>query len=186
MNRSILILSVFILCSSNSDSCRNNAIVARTTYEQLIATHKAKFKIPALKNKRAKELQALASMIINRALDRITDIIGPEFTTHSQKIRSYTNQPETKGHANDYVRTSYTWAIADFEDQIKRDDQRLGGIGAITQSSPATKTDLITLELEELNERYEPIIQALITLQHNTRLPKSLTLDALKKFDVVQ
>ena len=182
MNKEIVFLSSFLLFFSQYCSCLNYTKIERTTYEQLIATDKAKFKIPAFKNRRIKELQALVSMIINRTLDRITDIIGPEATLKTEKIRSFINQPYMKGGINDYVRTSYTWAIADFEDQIKRDNERLGGIGAITQSSNNAKKDLITLELDELNERYKPITRALIQLKPETHVPQALSFDALIHF----
>jgi hypothetical protein len=182
MNKEFVLLSSFLLFLSQPCSCHDYTKIERTTYERLIATDKAKFKIPTFKNRRIKELQALISMIINRALDRVIDIIGPEATDQTEKIRSFINQPHMKSDTNDYVRTSYTWAIADFEDQIKRDNERLGGIGAITQSSYTAKKDLITLELDELNERYEPIVRALIKLMPETRVPKALSLDALKNF----
>lgn len=182
MNKGIVFLSSFLLFFSQSCFCRDSTKIERTTYERLIATDKTKFKIPTFKNRRIKELQALVSMIINRTLDRVTDIIGPEASTQTEKIRSFINQPHMKSGTNDYVRTSYTWAIADFEDQIKRDNERLGGIGAITQSSNNAKRDLIALELDELNERYEPIVRALIKLMPETRIPKVLSFDVLKNF----
>lgn len=154
----------------------------RLTYDNLISVNLLKLRVPAFKNRRAKELETLTSMIINNALDRIHDIMGNTSETMIKELRTYIRARDLVGHANDYVRTAYRYAIADFDAQIKRDNERIGGIGAITQSSLAQQKDLIKLELEELNERYSPIIDALKKLKLTTPLPQALSLETIEQF----
>lgn len=176
---SLFIASLFIV--EHCDA-QNKPTTERTTFERFIAVDSFKLRVPAFKHRRSKELETMAAMVINNALDRMIDILGKSAKSSTENLRTYVNQKELLKGNNDYVHTAYTYAIAEFNAQIKRDNERHGGIGAITKLPIQQKTDIIKLELEELNERYSPIINAINKLKPQTSLPQVLSLEAIEHF----
>ncbi len=179
-----IIVSLCIASVINDYQCnaQNKIKQNHTTYEGLISVEALKLRVPAFKNRRARELESLSAMVIKSALDRIIDILGKQAQSSMQSIHAYVHQKKMTENINDYVRTAYSYAIADFNEQIKRDNDRHEGIGAITKLPVEQKNDLIKLELEELNERYTPIAQALKKLKPETKMPQELRLKAFEQF----
>lgn len=155
----------------------------RVTYEDLINVNAFKLHIPAFKNHRISQLQALAALVINEALTRIQDI-SEQDSSGFKKLLAYTAQEALEKGKTDYTRNAFKYAIEDFNRQIIRDNARLKGIEEIAQLTLQAKNNLISLELEELNERYTPIIAAIKKLKDTTPLPLSLTLEAIHNFNL--
>lgn len=153
---------------------------SQKTYEWLISVTSAKLKIPYLKNNRIQQLESLAASTINRALDRVINILGKSAHDQAKDLKTYIAQ--FKNQASDYVKNAFPYAIEEFERQIEQDNNRLNGTSSIASFGQDRKEDLISSELEVLNERYTPILTALKKLKPDSLLPDALSLKVFTEF----
>lgn len=155
----------------------------RTTYEDLINVKALKLNIPAFKHRRSRQLEALAALVATDAITRVHELFGPEIAAQIQLFESYIQSKSKEQRKTNYIHYAYPYAIEDFIRQIKRDNERLGGAAGIAHLTKKGKEDLASLELEELNERYTPIIEAIKILNPRSRFPEKLSLDSMTRFN---
>jgi hypothetical protein len=185
MQKFFFVLLCIVFNVTTCTALTHTDTIKRTRYERLLLVDSLKFKLPAIKNHRIFNLEYLAGKIIDAAIHRIIDILGQSAELNIKSLQKYIYVllPQKDIAAQNII---FSYAIADFNEQIKRDNIRMGGIGAIANLPIDEKKDLILLELEELNERYSPIITALKKLKPETPLPPKLTLKAIEQFDALK
>lgn len=153
-----------------------------TTYKNLTTIG---FKQYIFKTRRRQQLETLGAQLADTACTRIVEILGPDGKKITTALRSHIPALLRPYAKMDYIKSSYAYAIADFEQQVEKDNKQLGGITAITQLPLERKYDLLSRELTTLNKRYTPIINTIINeLKRPTILPYTLSMDTIQAVPV--
>lgn len=167
------------LCAQEPSAPELSGTLEQKTYQDLITIG---IKPYIFKTRRRKQLEALGALLADTACKRIGEILGTKEGQAITGILQHQLPILLKPYGKmDYIKAAYRFASDEFIKQIMRDNDRLGGIGAIVRLPLERKYDLIAIELEELNERYTPIINAIVNeLKRPTILPYKLSIDIIK------